>query len=355
MIAREKLSECKKKREIENGKNSKITENDNEKGDEISDIDNEKGDEISENENEKSNETKEKEKDDERNGHEEGSIGRDIENTIPCEDCKEHEIHLEKAAESRRTYRLDVENNNDPSDPIFSMDMQKVLMLPHLPGMKTALFTRRIIMINQSIVLVGEFSEIPDQEKKAKGYIWHEAIQGRKDEDVSSVIIKFINESSCRDVDHVTIWCDNCSGQNKNWTLHSSLVYCMFSNSNKLKTITLKYFEKGHTIMSCNSFHHLIEDNIQHEKYDFNDYVQCVEKAGSAIKMKPSDCLDLKNKKGVGKDTRYPLLCTISVVQFRRKSTKLYWKTSFTDTVFKSGQFLQKKQEAMFSTRERRS
>ena len=89
----------------------------------------------------------------------------------------------------------------------------------------------------------------------------------------------------------------------------------------------------------------MIEDNIRHEKYlyDFNDYVQCVEKAGSAIEMKPSDFLDLKNKKGVGKDTRYPLLCTISVVQFRRKSTKLYWKTSSTDTVFKSGQFLQKK------------
>ena len=67
-----------------------------------------------------------------------------------------------------------------------------------------------------------------------------------------------------------------------------------------------------------------------------------METAGSAIEMKPSDFLDLKNKKGVGKDTRYPLLCTISVVQFRRKSTKLYWN-SFTGTVFKSGQFLQKK------------
>ena len=258
--SREVVETQKKKRKIENGKNSKITENDNEKGDEIneidnekgdeiseidneegdeiSEIDNEKGDEISENENEKSDETKEKEKDDERNGHEEGSKGRDIENTIPCEDCKEHEIHLEKAAESRRMYRLDVENNNDPSHPIFSMDMQKVLMLPHLPGMKTALFTRRIIMINQSIVSVGEFSEIPDQEKKAKGYIWHEAIQGRKAEDVSSVIIKFINESSCRDVDHVNIWCDNCSGQNKKLdTLLRSCITACFPIATNLKRL----------------------------------------------------------------------------------------------------------------------
>ena len=36
------------------------------------------------------------------------------------------------------------------------MDMQKVLMLLHLPGMKTAQFTRRIVTINQSIVPLGE-------------------------------------------------------------------------------------------------------------------------------------------------------------------------------------------------------
>ena len=29
------------------------------------------------------------------------------------------------------------------------MDIEKVLMLPHLSGIKTALFTRRIIIINQ--------------------------------------------------------------------------------------------------------------------------------------------------------------------------------------------------------------
>ena len=101
-------------------------------------------------------------------------------------------------------YRGNVLKNTD-SYPVFSMDMQKVLMLPHLPGMKTALFTQRIILINQSIVPVGKFSEIIDQDKKARGYIWHEAIQGRKDEDVSSVLMKFLNESSYRDADQLVI------------------------------------------------------------------------------------------------------------------------------------------------------
>ena len=98
--------------------------------------------------------------------------GKDI-----CDVCKDHKLHLVKADESREMYRADVLKNTD-SYPVFSMDMQKVLMLPHLPGMKTALFTQRIILINQSIVPVGKFSEIIDQDKKARGYIWHEAIQG---------------------------------------------------------------------------------------------------------------------------------------------------------------------------------
>ena len=68
----------------------------------------------------------------------------------------------------------------------------------------------------------------------------------------------------------------------------------MFSD-NKLKTLTLNYFEKGHTFMSVDSFHHLVEEHIRKKKYlyDFNDYVDCVEKSGIAIKMQASDFFDL--------------------------------------------------------------
>ena len=84
----------------------------------------------------------------------------------------------------------------------------------------------------------------------------------------------------------------------------------LISNVNEIFNMPHPNYDERYRVphfMSCDSFHHLIEDNIRHEKYlyDFNDYVQCVEKAGSAIEVKPSDFLDLKSKKGVGKDTRY--------------------------------------------------
>ena len=68
------------------------------------------------------------------------------------------------------------------SDEAYSpMDMQKVLMPPHLPGIKTALFAVQIIMVNQSIVPLGSFKSINGAQninKKPKGYLGQEAIQG---------------------------------------------------------------------------------------------------------------------------------------------------------------------------------
>ena len=52
---------------------------------------------------------------------------------------------------------------------------------------------------------------------------------------------------------------------------------------------------------------------------------------------------DFRNYKSIGKDTNYSLIADISVVQFQKNDTKIYWKTSFDDSEFKSGQFLRKK------------
>ena len=73
------------------------------------------------------------------------------------ETCKEHENHLQRAKKLREVYRKDASLNTTSEEAFSSMDMQKILMLAHLPGIKTALFTRRIIMINQSIAPLGTF------------------------------------------------------------------------------------------------------------------------------------------------------------------------------------------------------
>ena len=119
-----------------------------------------------------------------------------------CETCKEHENHLERAKKSREVYRKDASLNTTSEEACFSIDMRTILMLRHPAGIKTALFTRGIIMINQSIAPLGTFKS---NSNKPRSYLWHEAIQGRKDEDVASVIIKFLRESSYWDSKNLTI------------------------------------------------------------------------------------------------------------------------------------------------------
>ena len=65
-------------------------------------------------------------------------------------------------------------------------------------------------MINQSIVTLAEFKN--NSKHEPKGYLWREGMQGRKDEDVTSVLWKFLLESEHSDCRNVTIWCNNCAG-----------------------------------------------------------------------------------------------------------------------------------------------
>ena len=61
------------------------------------------------------------------------------------------------------------------------LHMQKVLMLPHLHGIKAAQFTRRIMMISQVTVPSDFFRSTKgaqNNNEKPRGYSWHEAVQG---------------------------------------------------------------------------------------------------------------------------------------------------------------------------------
>ena len=96
--------------------------------------------------------------------------------------------------------------------------------------------------------------------------------------------------------------------------------------------------------MAADSFHHLIESEMQSRKflYDFQDFVSVIEKKGNEICIEVKDFTDYLSKKSDGKFTNHPLLDDVKVVQFRKNSTKMFWKSDIGEE-FKSGEFLQKK------------
>ena len=58
---------------------------------------------------------------------------------LECNVCDDHAEHVQRAEISREMHRKDATSNTDKKKPKFSMNMQKVMMLPHLSGIKTAL------------------------------------------------------------------------------------------------------------------------------------------------------------------------------------------------------------------------
>jgi len=72
-----------------------------------------------------------------------------------CDLCKNQKQHISNAIKARTSYRVDSSTKWPDSTSVRSVDMQKVIMLPRLPGLKTACFTRRIIAFHETFAVVG--------------------------------------------------------------------------------------------------------------------------------------------------------------------------------------------------------
>lgn len=112
-----------------------------------------------------------------------------------CETCQTYLVHNSKYEEARKFYQEAVSKDNGEEyksnkTVVYSMDLQKVIMLPIMEEFKECIFTKRIVVLNESFVPVGEREEQPDI--KPIACIWHEGVSGRKKEDIAGAITKFI-------------------------------------------------------------------------------------------------------------------------------------------------------------------
>lgn len=112
-------------------------------------------------------------------------------------------------------------------------------MLPRMKMFKEVIFTPRIIAFNESFVITRLKQTFPT------AVIWHEALSGRSTQDITSTFYAYL--LSIRDDRHVILWLDNCSSQNKNWTLFSFSIHIINSEEVSLESLRVKYFEPGHT------------------------------------------------------------------------------------------------------------
>ena len=84
-------------------------------------------------------------------------------------------------------------------------------MLTRLPGMKKAIFTRRIVFFNETFSPLGGKKHLRD----TIAVLWHEGIKGRNDEDLASTVTNLLKHEQNMEVSEFTFSVDNCLAQNK--------------------------------------------------------------------------------------------------------------------------------------------
>ena len=258
-----------------------------------------------------------------------------------CEYCTEWAEHMEMAGVARAWYRKDKEKDKAPCEAVVSVDMQKVIMLPRMPGIKNCVFTRRLVQFHQTFAPLGGRARSED---KVIGAVWNEAISGRNAEDVSSAYVHYMRHPLCRDKTKFLFYMDNCTGQNKNWTIYTAMVNEV-NREGGPEEIIFRYFEKGHTFMSADSFHHQVEKGMKIEKnvYDGADFERIVNQTGVAAPMEASDFIMFEHGASQGRFTTKPLLADVQEVKFVKGSVHLLWKKSMDDDDYREGIFMKKK------------
>ncbi|XP_072041154.1 uncharacterized protein [Amphiura filiformis] len=261
-----------------------------------------------------------------------------------CEECAAWEKHMERVGVARDWYRKDTKRDHPIDESVVSVDMQKIIMLPRMPGIKNCVFTRRLVQMHQTFAPLGGQSSSSDP---VIGVIWDESMCGRNADDVASAYVRFMRHTKCRDKKKFVFYMDNCAGQNKNWTIYTAMIDEV-NRPGGPDEIIFKYLEKGHTFMSADSFHHQVESGMKKAKnvYDGQDFKQIIDETGVAAQMKPTDFIMYENGLSQGNFTNRPLLSDVQEAKFTRGSTQLMWKPSMDDTTYKQGDFLKKKTAA---------
>lgn len=248
-----------------------------------------------------------------------------------CQKCKDFGDHKLRANKARMLYAQHKEQtDNDRGHIYFSADLEKVIMLPRLDTFKEVVFCPRLVAYNQTFAPLGKSKHHP------YAVLWHEATAGRKQQDIISAFKAFFNQY--RDCEVIDIWLDNCSAQNKNWLLYFYLVDLINSNEICAKQISLNYFEKGHTFMSCDHFHHQVELSMKRKGkiYDFSDFVDTVSSANSGkVTVKEMevthfvDICDFTSLRRLQTSTPRVYMKNIVQVMFKRENLNMFYKTDF--------------------------
>ena len=165
---------------------------------------------------------------------------------------QEYDKHQDRKKMSRLEKEKDKRKaKSDPTYHVSAFDLEAVLTTPcSLVG--ELYYKHKLCCYNLSFYSLGN--------SNATCYLWDET-QGRRGScEIGSCILLHLNSlaAATSKVEEVTYYSDTCGGQNRNQFVAAALMYNIRKN-NKIKCISQKFLESGHSEMECDSIHATIE------------------------------------------------------------------------------------------------
>jgi hypothetical protein len=165
--------------------------------------------------------------------------------------------------EMRQKESIDIQTNL-PKYFVVSVDMQKILQFPIL-STKDNNFNDKINLFNETISQLGENGH-------SICYIAHDCEVDKKSSEICNIYWKFFESNLCQNANDVIIKCDNCYAQNKSWLFLSNLIRFVNHPNFKANSITIDYYESGHTYVSADSVHGNITQKLNKTTKIFDFY-----------------------------------------------------------------------------------
>lgn len=166
-------------------------------------------------------------------------------------DINEYKIHILEKEAAKKLFMEEQSISAKDDKLVVSFDLQKVLATPHGDSMLIG-FSRKYAVFN--------FTTYESGTRRGTCYLWGEKDGKRGPNEIATNLFTFLNKIDMEKRYHtISLYCDNCSGQNKNKYVLAMLRYFL-DQSNFINQIKLTFLIVGHTYLPADSMHAIIEN-----------------------------------------------------------------------------------------------
>lgn len=195
-----------------------------------------------------------------------------------CSTCEMGQVNENHAASYREAFDLqkfDRESSKLRRDVAYlTVDLQQTMPLPKLSVSK-AFYLRQMWFYNLGVHVITHSKDY------AQFFTWTENVACRGSNEVASSLLTLIEfDDSLRSIDHLIIWSDSCSGQNKNATMLFLYQYLILKGY--FKVIEHKFPEVGHSYLDSDRDFGRIEINLRKHETIFlpDQYRDIIQNSG---------------------------------------------------------------------------